>query len=118
MGSKLMTTKKAALCTLDDPTPIAYFNVYEVGDIWIKIQGCEACEIGDRKRCCGNCPHVTANGDCAWHIEEGRSSKPWSCIAWPTPNQAKSKCKLEFECVQGSQKGKIRRVMDIGNVLI
>ena len=36
---------KAVICSLDDPTPVAYANVYENGDIWVKIQGCEACPI-------------------------------------------------------------------------
>ena len=108
-----ITDKKAVVCLLDDPTPIAYYNVYKPGDIWIKIKGCEECDIEDRKKCCGNCPHVTAKGDCAWQLEEGRSSKPWSCIAWPTPKQANSRCVLEFKCVKGKFKGKIRKVRNL-----
>lgn len=111
-----VTKEKAVLCLLDDPTPIAYYNVYKPGDIWIKIKGCEDCSVENRKKCCGNCPHVTANGDCAWHLEVGRSSKPWSCIMWPTPDQANSRCCLEFKCVKGKHKGKIRKVRDVANV--
>ena len=111
-----ITVEKAVLCLLDDPTPIAYFNVYEVGDIWVKIKGCKDCSLTNRVKCCGTCPHATANGDCAWHLEEGRSSKPWMCIAWPTPDQANSKCSLEFKCTKGKHKGKIRKVKNPGNV--
>ncbi len=111
-----VTDKKAVVCLLDDPTPIAYYNLYNPGDIWVKIKGCEECDIEDSKKCCGNCPHVMASGDCAWHLEEGRSSKPWSCIAWPRPNQTNSRCSLEFECIEGKHKSKIRKVRKRGNV--
>ena len=109
----MITKERAVLCLLNNPSPIAYFNVYEIGDIWVKIQGCESCNVEDRKKCCGTCPHVTGSGACAWHLEKSRSSKPWLCIAWPTPDQANSRCVLEYKCIQGKDKDKIRKVCNL-----
>lgn len=113
---KLVTERKVALCPLDDPSPVAYFNVYEVGDIWVKIKGCEDCPLEDRRKCCGNCPMFSELG-CYWHLESGnRSSKPYNCIVDPTPDKGASYCQLEFKCVAGSKAGKIRKVREPGNV--
>ena len=106
----MITTEKAILCKVDDPTPIAYYNMYEEGDIWVKIRGCEDCSLEDKQKCCGDCPFIMANGDCGWHLEKSKSAKPWYCVTWPTPNRANSRCVLEFKCTEGTHKGKIRKV--------
>lgn len=111
----MITNEKAVMCLLNDPSPVAFFNIFETGDIWIKTKGCKDCSLSDRIKCCTNCPHVTGNGDCAWHLEKGRSSKPWSCVAWPTPDQANSRCVLVFKCIKGINKGKIREVCNPGS---
>lgn len=110
--------EKAVLCLVDDPTPVAFFNVYEEGDVWVKIKGCNSCPVEARKNCCGNCPMVTPNGDCYWHLEKKNSSKPFYCIIKPAPDQCKRTCALEFQCISGSRKGKIRRVADPGGVFV
>jgi len=41
------------LCSIENPSPIAYCNVYEIGDIWVKIQGCDQCsEKGKIRKVC------------------------------------------------------------------
>ena len=109
--------KKLIVIDMEKATPVAYINVYEQNDIWIKIQGCEKCGLPSPKRCCGNCPFATEKG-CWWHYEGGRvSPKPFRCIALPEikKNQQQG-CSLIYECVQGSKKGKIRRVCDPSGV--
>lgn len=110
-----ITKEKAAVCLINEPSPIAFLNVYEEGDVWIKIQGCESCPVENRKKCCGNCPMVCEKG-CYWHLVEGGSSKPFFCVVRPTPDTCLSWCYLEFKCIKGSKEGKIRRVKDRGNV--
>jgi hypothetical protein len=105
-----ITAEKSVLCRLSAPETIAYLNVYEEGDVWVKIKSCEDCSLTNKKKCCGDCPYITAIGDCAWHLEKNKSSKPWYCIIWPTPDRANSRCMLEFKCVKGMHKGKIRKV--------
>ena len=109
-----ITKKLSVLCLIDDPTPIVYFNVYEVDDIWIKIQGCEACSLENRKKCCNLCPMFTELG-CYFHLEN-LLNKPYRCVVKPTPETCLSWCALEFKCVKGKNEGKIRKIKDIGNV--
>ena len=54
--------KRLVVCDIDEATPIAYINVYEDNDIWLKIQGCEACERDKPQRCCGKCPFIIDEG--------------------------------------------------------
>lgn len=109
----LVTQQKAVLCLIDEPEPIAYLNVYEEGDIWVKIQGCEACSLENRKKCCGHCPMFTEKG-CFLHLKDN-GDKPFRCVTKPFPTVCHSWCALEFKCIQGSKKGKIRRIRDVGN---
>jgi hypothetical protein len=113
----MITNEPAVICTLSNPSPIAYLNLYEEGDIWIKIVGCDACPDDKRRLCCGNCPMFTKMG-CYWHLEANlsTSSKPWNCVVKPYPHSAMSFCSLEYKCVAGSKEGKIRRVCDAGDV--
>lgn len=119
----MITREKAIVCAVDSPTPIAYLNVYEEGDIWVKIQGCEACTLEHRQKCCGNCPLFTEMG-CYWQLklkgsERARSSdKPWNCVVKPYPDSAMPFCALEYKCVKGSNLGKVRRVRDRGDVFV
>ena len=46
--------EKLVLCSIDDPSPILYMNIYEEGDVWVKSKGCEGCE--NNRKCCGDCP--------------------------------------------------------------
>jgi len=43
-----------AVIPVDDPSPVAFEDVYDDGDRWEKLVGCEGCPEIDR--CCGNCP--------------------------------------------------------------
>jgi len=106
--------KFSVVIPLDDPSPIAYLNVYEEGDVWIKIKGCEACLLETRKICCGNCPMFTSKG-CFLHLDPG-SNKPFHCVAMLYPNTYISYCSLEFKCVEGSKAGQVRRIKDTGDV--
>lgn len=106
--------KKCVIIPVDEPSPVAYLNVYEEGDIWVKIKGCEGCK--NIKKCCGNCPLLTPNG-CFLHLQ-GKNMKPYNCIVNPTLDMAHGWCQLEFKCVKGSNKGKIRRIRDEKGKLI
>ena len=110
MGNSLV------VCKVDSPDIISYLNVYEEGDEWVKIQGCEVCSLENRKKCCNGCPMFSEKG-CYFHLEL-TNSKPFRCVVKPSPDTCLSWCSLEFECIAGSKKGKIRRVKDIGNVFI
>jgi hypothetical protein len=104
------------ICHIDRPEVIGYEDVFEDGDAWVKVQGCEACSVENRKTCCGSCPMFTAKG-CFFH-EEASNSKPYRCVVWPTPDASLSWCALEFKCVKGSKQGKVRRIKDKGNEFI
>lgn len=111
----MITKRKSVVCPMDDPTPIAYLNVYEEGDVWAKIKGCEECPAENRAKCCGTCPMFSLQG-CYWHLEnQARSSKPWNCVVRPSPDVCWSWCSSEFECTQGSRKGQVRKVCEPGN---
>ena len=105
---KEIFNKKCVVIPIDEPSPIAYMNVYEEGDIWVKKKGCEGCK--NIEKCCGNCPLLTKDG-CLLHLQSGKM-KPYKCIVYPTPDMAHSWCQIEFECVKGSNKGKLRRLKD------
>ena len=102
-----------AVCDTEEASPVAFLNLYEPGDAWIKIQGCDVCTMESRKRCCGNCAFLMERG-CAWHFEKGDNTraKPFVCVVRPFPNTAKGFCQLEYECVSGKHRGKVRRVRD------
>lgn len=93
-----------------DASPSAFQNVYETGDRWEKIIGCDGCTFN----CCTNCSaRMPESNRCAVHLEEP-DAKRWKCVKWPRPNQAHPGCQQEFKCVKGSPAivGKVRRVTD------
>lgn len=100
------------LCYKDKSIPIAYLNIYESGDVWIKTKSCEECAEENRRKCCQGCPMYTIKG-CLLQLQNPNSSnKPYNCVVNPPPNQVLSRCALEFECVKGKNKGKIRKVRE------
>jgi len=119
MNEVVPTDELLVLCSMQDASPVAYMNIYEPGDIWIKIRGCEDCPWEARQRCCGNCAFLMERG-CAWHYEKGDNTKakPFVCVVRPAPNNASSFCQLEYECIKGKNKGKVRRVRDRTDELI
>lgn len=123
MGAKMtdldsLLDQKTVICSMDDPSVLAYTSLYEDGDVWIKIRGCEDCPVESQKKCCGQCPLLSDMG-CYLHLMRPNSStqKPFGCIAHPNPVYARSYCMLEFECVKGGNFGKIRRARDKNGVL-
>ena len=109
---KELQTETLVLCKVNEPIPVAYFNVYEVGDIWIKIKGCESCSEEGKERCCRGCAMQTPKG-CLLHLTRpAKSEKPYRCVIHPMPNKVISWCALEFKCVQGKHKGRIRKVRE------
>jgi hypothetical protein len=113
-----ITTNMVVICSPESPSPLAFANVYEVGDIWIKVRGCEDCPTSSIVKCCGTCPFVSDKG-CFHHLNGGRlSSKPYGCVVFPLPVVARSWCVLEFKCIKGSNKGKVRRVSDAMGKLV
>jgi hypothetical protein len=99
-----------------DPTPIAYYDLFEEGDEWVKTTSCEGCP--SIKKCCGNCPMLTSKG-CFYHLENRQhSAKPFKCVVTPMPNIAISWCQLEYLCVKGTNMGKRRRAKDPRDVII
>lgn len=109
--------KELVLCHKNLPEPIAYLNIYEKGDVWLKIQGCETCSIESKRKCCNGCPMYSDKG-CYFHMEnDGRKSKkPYHCVVYPDPSSSFSHCQLEYKCIRGSKKGQIRKVRDRGNI--
>lgn len=107
------------VCDDSEPTPIAYLDVYDKGDEWVKVQGCEACPLENRIKCCGNCPMLVRDkGECRLHYEGNNVGKPFACIKNPTPDTSISWCALEFKCIKGKHEGKIRRVKDKGDTFV
>lgn len=96
----------------DDPSPVAWQNLYDEGDRWEKIQGCEACS----KHCCGTCGLIVEDGKCRLHLDGpdgGRGqAKPWACCVKPTPDGQMSYCTLVWRCVRGPNAGSYRRKAD------
>ena len=107
--------EKLFLCSIENPSPIFYCNIYEEGDVWIKIKGCEGCE--KHKKCCGNCP-LSVDSGCVYHIGINKkgSKKPFFCVYFPTPDKCLSWCQLEFKCIVGKYKNKIRKIKNPGNI--
>ena len=86
--------------------------MFEEGDIWVKVKGCEDCPKESKEMCCRNCPVFTGNG-CHFH-ESGKYStnKPYQCIIKPIPSQGISYCQLAFLSVKGKYKGKTRHLSE------
>lgn len=113
----LPTDKVLAVIPAEECSPTAFLNVYEPGDVWLKVQGCEACDPERAKKCCGNCPHRVTRG-CDWHEEPGvYKGKPLHCVILPVPSECKGGCALVYECLTGSHEGKRRHVTDRGGIL-
>jgi hypothetical protein len=113
---ELPKDKVLVVMAVDDPTPIAFRNLYGPG-LWIKVQGCESCKREDAEKCCGNCPHRMAKG-CDWHFEVGKyKDKPFRCCIVPVPNITVSRCALVYKCVEGRWKNHYRHVCDRNDIL-
>lgn len=107
---QLPKNEMLVVCYTNKPVPIAYLNVYEPDDIWIKINSCEDCPEENRKRCCKNCPLYTSKG-CIQHLTS--NSKPYTCVVNPPPNKVFSYCSLEFKCIKGKNKNKKRKIKEL-----
>lgn len=103
-------------------SPIAFLNVYEDGDRWEKIKGCEDCPIENRERCCGNCHWLEKGATCRWQNVggDGVSHKSLFCITHPLPGPDKmfSPCVIQYKCVKGKYIGKIRRISDKRGIFV
>jgi hypothetical protein len=108
---KLPTDKTLVIVEYDRPEVVAVANLYHPGDLWLKIRRCQDCPPESVRICCGKCPHRMDKG-CQWHFEGRRSAKPFVCTVDPDPRQTRSFCQLEYECVEGHDKGYIRCVRD------
>jgi len=104
-----LMNKQLVICDYKEPTSYVYLNVFQKGDVWLKIKGCEGCSWEDRKKCCGKCPMNTEKG-CFFHLDSGTSNKPQSCVVRPNPNASISSCQLEFKCIKGINDGKIIKI--------
>lgn len=96
------------VCLVENPDVVSYVDVYEEGDEWVKIQGCEVCSLENRKKCCGPCPMFTDKG-CYLHLDN-MLNKPYRCVVKPTPRTCLTWCSLEFKCIKGKNVGKIKKV--------
>lgn len=115
---KELIEKKCAVIPYDESSPIAFINVYEAGDVWIKVKGCEDCPEERRRMCCGNCPMITPDAWCSWQMEKGKSSsKPLYCVVFPTPDTCKPNCVIIYKCIKGSHKGKVKHAHDSKGVI-
>jgi len=107
----LKLKETVALVPLDRPEVLGYANLFEEGDLWIKIKGCLDCPESSRQMCCRDCKAKYIYG-CMFHLEGGTTNKPFECVVKPDPRQGLSYCHLEFLCVSGTRVGKIRRIKD------
>lgn len=106
----MIKEKICAIIPWNNPSPVGFMNVFEEGDIWVKVKGCEECPDESKAICCINCPSFTGSG-CGYHEGGAYSTnKPYQCVVKPTPDQGKSHCILEYLCVKGKYKGKIRHL--------
>ena len=113
------------IVSIEEATPVAFVDVYEEGDKWVKLQGCDKCSLTIRRECCGSCSYLTDDGLCLYQIEQGKelldgepskSHKPFWCVIFRKPTRQKKGCALIYKCVRGSNKGKIRSVCDPAGV--
>ena len=93
-----------AIVAMNDPSAMGFMDVYDPGDVWMKVQGCDACIT--ENNCCGNCA-ARAGDKCSLHILNG-GSKPYDCVVRPSPIEHNSNCALVFECTCGKFKGQFR----------
>lgn len=104
---------------IDTASPVAFRDLYEDGDEWIKIKGCNNCPKEQRIHCCGNCPCIIPDGNCYWQVNGERvTRKSLYCIITPLPIKMNTRCCIEYKCIKGSKRGKIRRVKDKLDVFI
>jgi hypothetical protein len=111
--------KGQLLCIVNmEAEVVGYRNLYDPGDEWVKICGCEECPEESQRRCCGKCGHRMAKG-CSWHVEKGdlTTGKPFVCVVRPLPSHAHSFCQQEYRCVEGRYFGRIRRARDRRDLL-
>lgn len=108
----LPTDELLVIVNMDAET-VGYRNLYDPGDEWRKVKGCEECPEAAQTRCCGRCGHRMSKG-CSWHIEKGdyTTGKPFVCVVRPVPDACKSMCQQEYLCTIGPHKGKTRRTRD------
>ena len=108
------------VCDLEKATPVAFLDLYEEGDEWVKVKSCEDCPTEQRIKCCGNCPCIMPDGNCYWQAGENKKNlrKSLFCVVYPLPNKHISRCCLEYRCIKGSNKGKVRRIKDKLNVFV
>jgi len=106
----IYNNKKLILCLEEDPSAIAYLNIFEEGDIWIKKKGCKDCPTKSREQCCKNCSKYRIDG-CEHHLDDSNGQeKPFICVIAPTPKSRIPYCQIEFECVKGKEKGTIIKI--------
>ena len=119
--------KTQVIIDIETASVIAVLNVWEDGDRWDKIKGCESCPIEDRVKCCGgNCHFLETDATCRLQNDaiarKTISGKSLFCITHPLPlpDMRFSPCALEFKCIKGSEKilGKVRRLKDKRGELI
>jgi len=102
--------EKLVVCRINEPSPILYCNVFEEGDVWVKIKGCEECPTESRKKCCKNCSKYRDNG-CEHHLDGSNGQeKPFVCVFGPTLKARIPYCQILFECLNDKNKGKIKKV--------
>ena len=100
------------VCEIDKPEVLEYLDVFEEGDEWIKIKGCEECPPESRKKCCSGCKAQIPTEECIFQTIKSNLSKPYECVITPDPRTVKSYCILEFKCIKGKNEGKIRKLKD------
>lgn len=99
-----------AVVPANDSSAIAYMNVFERGDIWLRIKGCEDCPHESRNKCCGPCPMLSEKG-CFLHLDDNQN-KPLRCVIHPVPRINLTWCSIQYECIQGSMLGQIRKISE------
>lgn len=100
------------ICDVNEPSAIAYQDVFEDGDEWVKVNSCQGCPIESVRLCCAKCPMLLEDGKCMAHMGMTFRNKPYECITKPYPNTTFSFCQLKFKCTKGKNVGKIKKISE------
>jgi hypothetical protein len=99
-----------ALVSCEKPETVGFMNVYDTGDVWVKVRGCEVCS----QHCCGKCP-LQFEGKCRVHQTDPQN-KPYVCVVQPLPNVQRLNCALVWKCFSGILEGRHRWACDPQNI--
>jgi hypothetical protein len=104
----IKTDEMYAIVKVTEPEIVGFANVYEPGDVWQKVRGCDGCS----PTCCPPGCKFLIDNKCVIHCHDHGTLKPFGCLVPPSPRGQDSNCRLVFEALAGSHVGKFRHKCD------